>query len=150
MQLVRLAVEAPPPRLGHRRNRIDHDAVPGTFQCQHIDQAERGQLAHRIGGKAALCVLRIQRAIGGGNDDAATTRRAHCRPHCLCQPQGRLRGQAQYPLHRIVFDGFQRLVLHPASVVDQEVDVAMLLQQILHQRVATGTMIDGITDGLHR
>ena len=61
---------------------------------RHIDQAKRGQLAHRIGGQPALCVLGIQRAIGCRNDDAATAGRTHRGPRRLRQPQRRLRPQA--------------------------------------------------------
>jgi hypothetical protein len=75
---------------------------------------------------------------------------AHRGPRRLRQPQRRLRGQAQHLLHRLVLDRFQHLVLDPARVVDQEVDAAVHLQQLLHQRMATGAMVDGTACGLYR
>jgi hypothetical protein len=70
--------------------------------------------------------------------------------HAACASHNGVRGQAQHLLHRLVLDRFQHLVLDPARVVDQEVDAAVHLQQLLHQRMATGAMVDGTACGLYR
>ncbi len=118
--------------------------------CQYVDDPDRGRLRRRIRRQPVLHVLRIQRAVGGGEHDAAVALRLHGRPCGLRQPQRRLGRDRHHVIETILVHRIDTLVLDPACVVHDRIQAAVPLQDIGDQRCRPAAGIDAMVAGLDR
>ncbi len=149
VQFVRLAFHAPHAGLGHRRHRVDHDAMRRTLGSQHVDDAHRCQLGRGIGGQPLLHVLRVQRTVGGGEHDATVAVGLHRGPRGFGQPQRCLGGERHHAVEVIIVQCLDGLVLHPPGVVDDEIQPAVALQDAGDQGLAVGAGVDAAVCRMH-
>ena len=136
LELFRRLGHAPHPGFGHRRDRIDQDAVFQPFHAQGVHDAHLGHLARRVGDQAWLGIALIHGAVRGGEDYAWCLGLLEVLPGMLGEPHRGVHADAQCAIEKRLFLCLDALVIDPTGVVDENIQRAEMRDGQLHQFAA--------------